>query len=73
MLATGTCRTLIGDWIAPGKTEQEEEAPQTVIDPTPQQAPVKTVRDGETTISGGIAYQRCGGGRRVIRKRIGGN
>lgn len=23
--------------------------------------------------AGGVTYQRCGGGRRVIRKRIGGN
>lgn len=31
------------------------------------------LREGEDTDrNGGVTYQRCGGGRRIIRKRIGG-
>lgn len=29
--------------------------------------------DGETSSVNGIIFQRCGGGRRVIKKKIGGN
>jgi hypothetical protein len=29
--------------------------------------------DVDTQIACGVTYQKCGGGRRIIRKRIGGN
>lgn len=37
-------------------------------------APLTTGRDHELgqTEAGGVQYQRCGGGRRIIKKRIGG-
>lgn len=43
-------------------------------EPAPDHLRVETkcVDDGIVDAGNGIAYQRCGGGRRVIRKRIGG-
>lgn len=39
----------------------------------PMPHPVRTHRSGLSDIDVGLVYQKCGGGRRVIRKRIGGN
>lgn len=71
MLATAEpCRMLIEDWTA---SVQIEEVRETALLVEEEKDTVKTYYDGNYSIKHGIYYQRCGGGRRIIRKRIGSN
>ncbi len=41
--------------------------------PHEYQPAVKTGAEGEVVGEDGVRYQKCGGGRRVLKKKIGGN
>ena len=66
---TGTARRmLISDWSPPGSA-RPQGLPQAADDRPPQARP--HLNGGQAWLEGGVAYQRCGGGVRVLRKRIG--
>ena len=51
---------------------EQAEAAMFAADP-PEWCQVNTRQVSEYNRDGGVTFQRCGGGRRVIRKRIGGS
>lgn len=74
MSATETRRILIGDWNPPNTTVRAMEAAEPLASDSVQRTQLRLFRDGESiVVEGGVRYQRCGGGRRVIRKGIGSN
>lgn len=62
-------RKLIGDWNVPS----QDQGKTTFDVPDDQEVTTRVYKDHTYTVSSGVVYQKCGGGRRVIRKRIGGN
>lgn len=79
-MSTATRCALLEDWVAPKcMQEPQEQGPlsSNVISNSveEEQGEVRTYYyHGSPTINtSGIGYQRCGGGRRIIRKRLGNN
>ncbi len=56
------------------KLSDQELLEQALRELTAEQSPVSTPTLGDPSKNedAGVMYQRCGGGRRVLRKRIGG-
>lgn len=63
-----TNRTLLSDYVVRSSDVTDEEPDARTVVRT------RTCTDHNTTRTSGmdVSYQKCGGGRRVIRKRIGG-
>mgnify|MGYP001606552548 CR=1 FL=1 len=53
----------------------DDDPPEEVVGDPPdgQQVRLRVCWDNEYTRAAGITYQRCGGGRRIIRKKKGGD
>ena len=80
MSATTTSRIILDGWIPPKcMQELQQEGPlslNVISNPVEEeQGEVRThYYHGSPTINtSGVGYQRCGGGRRIIRKRLGNN